>query len=849
MADSVFNLVFLTVILLNIHNRFVRCKMDLYQTENLYIPFINQSNCHVHFIAAEVNLYFSEPFQYLRTNTFTVRNMQLIDYYRITDRNDTHIISIDLYEGLNKTYHILYKKTIFEYGYRYFYNPDPNPVFNYLDRRFISCFVAVIISSEECQERYDTPINDTIPYFPYLTAVQELKAMFYTKRYDFHFDPIDYKVIHVMTSIQTESLNNDCLLSGHLRRHFNYFVQYSFSTVLILELTKISIKLSVTEYTVQPIRHNAIFTQFCWHGINDKIETSSDFQNRKEVSLKPTLGQFEVISKQCKDSNIWLFEDQESLPVVNLDKYKQLRNVFILPLLNDLTFQNAIVSLLLTLSNATIPSFPIVVTQELSESYLQMYPRLYPEKRYSHDFSEHILFSSITIKLRWKSVPIRKFGYNFLTCYHENYRSWKYYLQPFEMEVWLVLMTYLSFVAIFVHVTVILRKQNNSDFNAFFYFYSTILEYAYSVPDYIFNIRTLETVIGLWLVMSVILTNAYKGIAITGITAPMEKASITSFYDILKGGDVDYKEILTTPDEQVTKTDFAVYTFLSTEGLAEWVDFNRTGNIEYRDDGSIAAQRSWVPFMLEAFQKASQQFNSLSSKSLDLFGNAFWRKWRLHAELNRESTYPIPKPEIGYEKSLSVAIEREIVNCSRKIMFVSGEENIANEIEYLRRNYPHKTFFQGNEALFSDYVTWQFDNPGGSRLIEYFMKLLENGIYHQIEWFYRRQEYSGIRLNYTRSQVEKDYIFVKPLDLHSNLQSIFYLYIAGIMASLISYVVERIMFRTIKVRNKMFDWLQLKLRRLVVCLIKSCGFNAHSNDIEVYSSTNSKVFIKTRYLR
>lgn len=145
-----------------------------------------------------------------------------------------------------------------------------------------------------------------------------------------------------------------------------------------------------------------------------------------------------------------------------------------------------------------------------------------------------------------------------------------------------------------------------------------------------------------------------------------------------------------------------------------------------------------------------------------------------------------------YYSSFEAAVEGEITNCSGRTVYVDNEDKIERDLKYYKRLYKSKPFFKGNETLLDSMISWRFESPRDFRLPNVLRKLVENGIYKEIEWFYNRQIYSGNRLEYTKNRTDKSYQPVKPLDLHSNLQIIFYLLLIGIAGAVIILPLERL---------------------------------------------------------
>lgn len=72
-----------------------------------------------------------------------------------------------------------------------------------------------------------------------------------------------------------------------------------------------------------------------------------------------------------------------------------------------------------------------------------------------------------------------------------------------------------------------------------------------------------------------------------------------------------------------------------------------------------------------------------NSSSLDIH---FWREFKLLFNLvvHFGGNYVYPKPEayLIYEPYFDVAVERQMVNCSRKVLFMDDEKIISWDVEY-----------------------------------------------------------------------------------------------------------------------------------------------------------------------
>lgn len=758
-------------------------KLYVTDVEHLIFPFLNQFEyCHVHIITEAINLYFSHNL--LRNTswltTLTIRNMATLDPNVTAVSNEP--ISL----------------TTYEFGYNSFSlavrdgTEDPKPKINPLNwkRNFVYCLIAIIFTKNSYQLRnYPTDYyKKPVIYFPYLTAIKELVTLFSVPEV-LEFEPYLSKVVHVsIMPPTTRNVHLDLNYNNKLRFDLHLFTEYYHPVTWNMNFQKSN----SNQFKIPILNSSSRISFFSTSCTAVRVKKRYESWHHTEMtgaSISIKLNQINNISSECSHPSIWSLETNDYAMDSNLKDYQDLNNIFILPSTNKLVFRLAVISLILHITNSTLAP-PLEEQNQYMWYRNHMFPKIYPERRYNQEYDYEFIFIPEILTHRFVSMPVRKFGYNFLTCYSYEYQSWKFYLEPFQMELWIALVVYLTIFAIFIHATLVLRNKNKSDFNAFIYAYSTMVEYAYGVPDYVFKVHTLKLLIGSWLLLSVIFTNAYKGIAITGVTSPHAKSSLRWFYDLL--GDKMLSPETLSQNTDNKSLEFVIFPSLSNEMLNYWG--NVSHDFEYRDDGNIILEEtSYVPFYAEnkkAFTKAFYDFALLVINKTFEYEKS--RELKLIVELGKMSSYAIPARgnESKYSDNYLVALERQITNCTEKLLYVDDEKKIDREMDYLSRHYHYATFFKGNQSLFTDFVTWQFDNPRGSKLITIFRKFLENGIYHQLEWFYNRQDFSGLRLQFTRSNVNSKFEPVKGLDIYSNIQTIFYVYLCGILNTIFLFSVE-----------------------------------------------------------
>ncbi|CAL8134416.1 unnamed protein product [Orchesella dallaii] len=459
-----------------------------------------------------------------------------------------------------------------------------------------------------------------------------------------------------------------------------------------------------------------------------------------------------------------------------LDDY-QFKNPFRISTNNTrLVLELAILNLLREESNMTL------LMLDKYTSY--HWPRIFPQKRLKKDFQ--FALSTFEQQQYWHLVIVSSDAYNFLTCYNKDSLQIGYYFQPFQRDLWITLLIFFAVLSIVTHIFLIVKECNKSDFNSYFFVYSSMLEHSCHMPDYLYEIETIRIVFGLWLLVSVIFTNAYKGIAITGVTAPPHKSSIQTFSEVI---DDNANETNTEP------VDFRIMLKIKMDHAHYWEEDRILEDFNDTDSESVIVLNRYVDsFKFENEMKEERsrvaglfirETVKLQSLGIDVSSRVLPSSYYFFSKLCTRRRYIAPKREIELEYSLNydVAVEREIVKCENRVVFVDLKNNIDREYEYLSGYYHHKSFFKGNESLLPDFIVWQFDNDMGAKLPEVFKRLIENGIYKELEWFYKTQEQLGIRLKYTRSRKLEKYEPVKKLGLKSNVQTIFYVLLFGYLVS------------------------------------------------------------------
>ncbi|XP_035702480.1 uncharacterized protein LOC118433999 [Folsomia candida] len=136
----------------------------------------------------------------------------------------------------------------------------------------------------------------------------------------------------------------------------------------------------------------------------------------------------------------------------------------------------------------------------------------------------------------YTTVNLRFAGFEFLTCYAESYLSFRFYVDPFQPDLWVGLGICLFLIIAIVWMYVHFAEVGNVSFSPWLFVLSTLLEEAHHVPSKINKLIIFRYIFGLWSLMSVILTNCYNGLMISNLNSPLNSVIPETFADLLCDG-------------------------------------------------------------------------------------------------------------------------------------------------------------------------------------------------------------------------------------------------------------------------------------------------------------------------
>lgn len=351
-------------------------------------------------------------------------------------------------------------------------------------------------------------------------------------------------------------------------------------------------------------------------------------------------------------------------------------------------------------------------------------------------------------------------GYSFLTCFAEEKFSFKFYVTPFQLEVWVgVVAAYLSLV-LFLVIYLFQKKSKNS-FCPWLYSLGALLEDVIPAPKLLEGHTWFRIYLGSWILSAIFLTNCYNGLMITGLNSPLQSSSVKTFRDLvcdwqeIKYSFVEYRAMKNKSAH--SHPNFAFDDYLSyVNGLFGFG--NETVNPYLsRDCFSLLSVPAAAPdftqhqFLLPQFFTFlyNLYFKYVQASLLKIdpsqVTEPIQKDYELEINLFHPNQRHFPEKNVNFSK-LSYPewvqrVEEEVVKCSKTVQ-VLPLKMLQSEMDYLARNYPTAKFHQSKEILQPKNLCLILRNSGSSRIPRDYKSLIETGIYGRLNTeFYARKSF------------------------------------------------------------------------------------------------------------
>ncbi|OXA39860.1 hypothetical protein Fcan01_25223 [Folsomia candida] len=308
-------------------------------------------------------------------------------------------------------------------------------------------------------------------------------------------------------------------------------------------------------------------------------------------------------------------------------------------------------------------------------------------------------------------------GYQFLTCYAEPYISFDFYLSPYQTEAWVALgVSIFTIIALMTIVYHFLYKKDKQPFSAWLFVLASIFEEGGVLPSKVEKATFFRILLGIWSIMSVILTNGYNGIMISELNSPRRLYHPETFNDLACQGQIKNMLKVWHRNKQLMS-------------LSDWTQFHNLVEFNSWVEGLSAD----LPEFLSVLGKLENDFqfswiwsgNSLTAETLG----------DLNLFTPMHSFYPNAVSFFTENFSLAIlqgSIEKEVVQCG-KTVFIAKSSEIRMEYEFLTRKYPRKKFLLSDQAIQNYPTGLAFQFPLRSRVIQSFNGIVETGIWGHFE--------------------------------------------------------------------------------------------------------------------
>lgn len=342
-------------------------------------------------------------------------------------------------------------------------------------------------------------------------------------------------------------------------------------------------------------------------------------------------------------------------------------------------------------------------------------------------------------------------GYKFLTCYAEPYITLDFYITPFQLDLWLVLGTT---IGIIIALTTLCQRffslLEQKRFSAWMYILASLFDESGFIPTRIERHTFFRISLGIWSIMSVILTNGYNGIMISGLNAPRRLFHPVSFNEltckhmfkmVLKYWNADDRN-LSGSNRKERHNVLKIWTF---EFMAFHIELWRLTSL--LPVSPVFAEQIYVNLtqennacyrLLSGFEPASQErvlpeFLAVLQNLVDTYlqtpNNLAVLKY-LSLFSSKHSFYPKGFSYLSKNltfSSLQRNTESEVVQCG-KTVFIGKSSEIKLEYEFLTKQYPDIKFSVSTQKILSYPTGMLFQHVWRSPVATSFKRLNEAGI-------------------------------------------------------------------------------------------------------------------------
>ncbi|OXA49053.1 Glutamate receptor 4 [Folsomia candida] len=396
-------------------------------------------------------------------------------------------------------------------------------------------------------------------------------------------------------------------------------------------------------------------------------------------------------------------------------------------------------------------------------------------------------------------------GYKFLTCHAEPYISFDFYLSPYQTELWVVLgISICTIIAIMTLVHNFHRPEEKQPFSAWLFVLASLFEETGFLSSKIERATFFRILIGIWSIMSVILTNGYNGIMISELNSPRQLSHPENFEDLVcqnkfKNNQFKSADTMGLSDSEEQQYQDFIRVELWKKANSMWmIDHSSGPNHFDRLHGQNTCYKLLSKIQHHQYRQTIPEFLSVLVKLAQdyILSFNFNPKTEIFKDLNLFDAeiyfYPSGFSYITDYISLQGIIEREVVQCG-KTVFIAKSSELEMEYNFLARKYPRTKFFVSDQEIqvYPSGISFQF--PFQSRVVRGFKSVVATGIWNHAE----NEELNGKNFNRTPAIVmdqSTNIILTNIATLNGALPTVFVLAGCLISVTILIFVIERWFF-------------------------------------------------------
>jgi len=397
-------------------------------------------------------------------------------------------------------------------------------------------------------------------------------------------------------------------------------------------------------------------------------------------------------------------------------------------------------------------------------------------------------------------------GFSFITCVTSD-TIWsiaKLFSQPYQPAVWIALVFILGLTVVVLIAIKILGKFQLSVSKLVCCLVGNLIEMGVD-PGNIRGRRVILIIMPVWFLMSIILTNSYKGLIISYLSIPWEPQQDFDYFEQLK--------------------DFRFY--------------SRISKIRDKDYWDMCGEVNWTYFQ---YQPELTSCAQLSFFPITAFGQLILKSDSERNTPNATIQYlPIFQNMTSeFPKNESEGIYNELISGS-KVAIAGLNTEIDEILSELLSKFKGTTFFQGKEHYWLHTKKWEFPRITYSQPYRELVQLMAGGIYQFWKYWIRDRKFIEAQLK------DENLAEPEPLSLSSKVSFMYVVLIFGLIMAGTVFLVENVNFESRKYNLKhKFTLAYARLRNLYLivkswltkCRCRIWNFNLFSKSTTVTNLRN-----------